>query len=202
MTRRNSCLLLAASLLLGACVASPPPPKEVFYRFLPIETQPLPAPALGGSVRVERLKAEGILSERALLFSQAHSTGKLEQYRYHHWSEPPAHLLTQGLIHYLQDMQAADKVIAADIRTEVAYSIDGDVLRLERILDDGTDRVVLELALRLQQFSNRELVLQKRYLETVDVESDNMTDVINAFSQARQRIYISFAEDLKALPSP
>jgi ABC-type uncharacterized transport system auxiliary subunit len=195
MTRCTTVLLLCAGAFLASC-ASSPPAKEVFYRFLEPASVELSGPVIDGTLRVERLRAEGILSERALLFSREDSPGMVEQYRYHHWAEPPARLVTQGLLEYLQQANVADKVIADDIRTEVDYSIDGEVLRLERVLGNGTSRVNMEVLLRLQEFDSRELVLQKRYRETIAVQEDSLIAVVDALSLARERIYQRFVKDL------
>lgn len=197
MNRYGTALLLCTGMILASCAASPPA-KEVYYRFLEASPADPSGPFIAGTLRVERLRAEGILSERALLFSREDSPGKVEQYRYHHWAEPPARLVTQGLIQYLQQAKVADKVIAADIRTEVDYSVDGELLRLERVIGNSTSRASVEMLLRLQKFESRELVLQKRYQETVAVQEDNLVAVVDALSLARERIYRRFVEDLFA----
>lgn len=195
---KNIARLVVASALLAAC-ASPPPPKEVFYRFDPLSDAADSEQVFEGNLRVDPLRAQGILSERALLFSRSESPGKLEQYRYHHWIKPPAQLLTDGLILHLQQAGIASQVIATGIRAEVDYSVDGELLRLERVIGDDQETVAVEILLRVQRFSTRELVMQKHYLETVAVNGDNMTDVIRAMSLAQQQIYAKFVSDLLGL---
>lgn len=200
MSRYKITVILGTCLALVACAASPPPPKEVYYRFLEPSPAALSRPVIDGTLRVEPLRAEGILSERPLLFSRKDSPAKVEQYRYHYWAEPPARLFTRGLVRYLQQAGVADKVIDVGVRTEVNFDIDGELLRLERVIDDGKSEASAEVLLRLQEFDSRELILEKHYQETFAVEKDDMTAVVNALSLARERIYRRFVEDLSKLP--
>lgn len=199
MKQRHFALgLLCLSLLLSACV-SPPPPKEVYYRF-----EALPAPAraskpITGKLRVASLRAQGVLSERALLFSHSATPGKLEQYRYHHWAKPPAQLLTEDLLLYLQQAGVARQVLDSDTRSEPGVEIGGELLRLERIVGDGKDHVNVEILLRAQHYRSRDLLLRRRYAESFDIPQDSMVATTQAMSLARQRIFERFLADLRKL---
>lgn len=190
--------LFLAAALLTACATAPLPPKEVFYRFDPVTDIPTGPRVIDGNLRLEPIRAQGILSERAILFSQADSPNRLEQYRYHHWEKPPAQLITEALLETLQASGLASQVVPADVRSRADFSIDGELLRLERILAKKQDAVTVELLLRLKRYSSRELVLQKRYAETIEVSDDNLPDVITAMSAARQAIFMRFLQDVRA----
>ncbi len=197
MRRLFSSTTFLLVFLIGC--ASAPPPKEVFYRFSADTAAKPVATALKGTARVERLKAEGILSERPILFSQAATPDKIEQYRYHLWSEPPSTLLTQLLLSHLQKSNIAEEVVDADLRTPVEYSVDGNIFRLERVINKGNDQAVVELRLRLLEFKSRKLLMQNRYLESVEIKGETLADVTQAMSLAVSKIYNRFSTDISAL---
>lgn len=189
--------LLFIALLCTACATAPPPPKEVFYRFNPASQSPGGQQVIDGNLRLEPIRAQGILSERALIFSQASHANRLEQYRYHHWEKPPAQLLTQALLNTLQGAGIAQQVVPADVRSHADYSIDGELLRLERVLGKKQDSVTVEILLRLKRYSTRQLVLQKRYAASREVRHDSLPEVVASMSAARDEIFSAFLKDIR-----
>ena len=192
--------LLALAFLVSGCV-NPPPPKEVFYRFDPVVLPDANHKPRIRQLRLEPIRAQGILSERALLFTHADSPTKLEQYRYHHWSKPPALLLYEDLELYLRAAKIARQVIGADVRADAQLSIDGELMQLERVIKGKKERVRIEVQFRVKQHRTRKLLLQQRYSENEVVEGQHVAAAVHAMSRARQRILDRLLSDLKTLPT-
>ena len=83
-------VLLAALAALAGCAKPPPVPVDQFYRLpSPGSAAALPNEPWGAAVYVRALRAYGLHTERAILFSEDAHAVSLERYHYRHWIAGP-----------------------------------------------------------------------------------------------------------------
>ena len=194
--RRSIPLIAFLALPLGGCLGSAPPvPRDHFYRIL----VPAPAhseiPTLQGVLSVAPLEADGLLRERALLYSATGVSHEMQQHDYHYWIDPPPRMLQNQLIDFMRSSGMATAVVAPDLRVEADYTLSGRVKRLERLLGGGPPRVVAELELDLVENATKRLILVRSYTAEVPSTDESVTASIVALNTALSQIFESFLSD-------
>jgi len=189
-------LLLLLALPLGGCLGSAPPvPRDHFYRIL----VPAPAhseiPTLQGVLTVAPLEADGLLRERALLYSATGVSHEMQQHDYHYWIDPPPRMLQNQLIDFMRSSGMAAAVVAPDLHVEADYTLSGRVKRLERLLGGGPPRVVAELELDLVENATKRLILVRSYTAEVPSTDESVVASIAALNTALSQIFESFLGD-------
>lgn len=197
--RITAAALVAAVVL--ACIADPVP-RENFYR-LPV---PAPSPvasgaALEGVLLVQRLGAEGLLTQRPLLYAVGEA-GPLHQYSYHLWVDAPTRMLQLSLAGFLRDAQVASAVVTPRLRVRADYQLSGRLLALERIEDDASPRVRVALEFALEDLEARELLLLREYRVVRPAEDDGMRAAVDAMRAAVGELYGRLLVDLVTPPAP
>lgn len=198
MTR--ACILattFAVAALLTGCMTSPPTPSEHYYRLQPAAVIAADSYGLPLSVNVQRFTADGLLRERALLYSEDDGHRVLKQHSYHFWMDSPARMLHDYWAARLHE--PARIQLAPDAGRK--YALHGRVRRMERLLSDNRVAVALSLELLLRDSQSREIVMQRRYDVIEQAGSDRIVDSVRAYEAALQRIYSQFAADLDTMSS-
>ena len=193
---------LAAALLalsIAACGGTAEAPRDQFYRLSVPVTPAGEAPALPGTVEVERFLAEGLITERALLYAAAATPEQLMQYRYHHWTDAPPRLLQEQLVSYLRAVRAALTVVTTEHRAEPDYVISAKVRRMEQLVGAGNPSVSLSIELSVRRERDGQLILIQVYDVERAVANQNMPDTVAAMSQALSALYGAFVADLRGL---
>ncbi|MBK8159258.1 MAG: membrane integrity-associated transporter subunit PqiC [Rhodospirillaceae bacterium] len=195
--RRALLVGLSSALLLGlaGCFGSAPPvPKEQYFRLISSSD---PAPVgnpLSGTVEVPPFKAEGVMGERPLLFTQDNGM-KLEQRNYAYWTDPPPAMLRDQLIAFLGAAKLADQVVPSELRVKAQYRVEGRIKRLEQLA--GTRNggaITLELALIDKETDD--IVASGIYEVTKDASGPNIDDAVHALNAGLDEIFAQFAADL------
>ena len=192
--------MVLVALGLAACQTAAPVPKDKFYR---LEAAPSTAAAraiLKEAIYVAPLRAEGPYAERAMLYVQASQPRELQQYHYHHWSEPPSGLVQEHMRASLEAMGLAPRVTDSASGGGVGYVLNARVLRLEKITDAGGGRAVVSLQIALQRKKPAELLLERTFVEEEVIKDDTQHGYAIATEVALKKIYVRLAEDLKSLP--
>lgn len=144
-------------LLLSACAVTPPTP-DVYYRL------DLPdAPRLGDfgrSIVVEPVRAQGIYSERPLLYARG---ATVQQYAHHLWAEAPALLLQDALMQALRDA-GASQVQSPELRATGDLTVRARLRRME-LVTDTEPRALLALDLAVSDRKG-EVVLSQQFEKT------------------------------------
>lgn len=193
--------LLAAlgltGVILTACAQSAPP-ADNFYR---LEIAPPAhrnaAARLPGVLEVNRLDADGVLSERALAYHD--KDGSLARYRYDLWAETPGTLVQDQLVEVLRAGKAADKVVTPDLRVPPDWSLRGKLKRFELLPEQG--KVLARMQLSVVSAKDGALVL----LETYEAETPSAAgprSAAAALARATADILTRFAADLAKAPIP
>lgn len=189
---RTALLALTASALL-AC-AQPAPPADNFYR-LDVAQPAVRAggPVLPGVLEVNRLEADGVLSERALAWQD--KDGSLARYRYDLWAEAPGALVQDQLAEMLRAQRAADSVVTPDLRVPPDWTLRGKLKRFELLPEQG--KVVARLQLSVVSAKNGQLVLLETYTSEMPSAADPKSATA-ALARATADILSRFAADLAA----
>ena len=187
-------LLVCLMLATGGCAKAPPVPTDNFYRLPPPQAgQPLGAPWSGGILLVRQLRADGLHSDRALLYSDDAQGLLLKRYAYHLWVDPPPKLVQQQLAAYLRAIGAARMVMTvADAAP--ALIVSGRITRFERQEEKTGVVVHVGLELRLEDDHGRPL-LQNDYHADLPAADAGIMATVNTIDKGLNRIYAEFAGD-------
>ena len=194
----KAALLLALTLLLTAC-AGGAPPQDSFYRLSVPAPHALTQVALPGIVEVSRFSGEGLVGDRAILYSYRDKPDKVDRYTYHLWIAPPPELLQEQLVRDLRQANAATTVVTADLRVPPDFVIEGRVRRVEQIAGVAPSGVV-ELELGVVRLRGNALVMLKTYRVEKPVASEQVPESIAGFESAVGEVYAHFLDDLSRLP--
>ena len=86
--------VLLCVIAISGCQSLPAAPEHKYYRLLTptASTSAAQHVHLPGELVVRSLRADGLYSERAIVFSDQPQQRQLQQYHYQHWLYPPAQL--------------------------------------------------------------------------------------------------------------
>ena len=147
-------LPLAVALALAGC-AQETVPQDQFYRLrVAVPAQAFGAPPLQGTLEVERLDADGLIASRPIVYSNAKTPNRVDEYHYHFWTESPPVLVQDALVAYLRGVGAAKVVVTPEVRVEPDYELSGRLSRFEQVRGAGA-KVVAEIELRLRELELR-----------------------------------------------
>jgi ABC-type uncharacterized transport system auxiliary subunit len=185
--RRVLPLLLAGGL--AAC-AAPEVPKEQYFRLVAAPDDVHATKPLDGAVEVPPFDADGVMTERPLLFT-ADGGHKLEQRNYAYWTNTPPQMLRDQLITYLRAARIAPQVIPSELRVDdVKYTIHGTVRRLEQTANPDGGTIEIELAL-LEKDSDK-LIFTKVFHVDEKTGSGKIDDAVTALNRGMNEIYRDF----------
>ena len=180
---------------MGGCAQTPAPPAN-FYRIYIDGPQASPAAHLDGVLVVRRFLADGLVSERSMVYGEGAGPNPLLQYHYHSWTESPTRMLQELLVPYLRNANVATEVITPEIRFDARFELSGKIRRMEQIR--GADsRVIVELEFGLSEPRAGRLVWIESYVAEVACETDSLLSAVEAFNQAISRIYSQLVDDIR-----
>jgi len=190
-------VLIAALLALGpAGCASDPPPADHFYDLIPDDSgRRFGEPLLSGTLVVERFTADGVLSERPVLYKPTDGTG-LRQYSYHYWSQSPGMMLRDAAIREYRRAGIAERVVSPAMRLLPAYRMTGSVSRLYHRRDNGAAAAVVRVEITITRARDGQPLLLETYTRTRRVRSPKLTAAVGAFQEALTEIIAQSMDDL------
>lgn len=196
----NPVALLAACamlLLLGACATAPGLPETTYYRLpdaAPVTR--LPAPLIELPITVEPLSADGLYSDRALIWSPDADGGRLRTYHYQLWIDPPVRLLQRRLLGSLREL-GITRVVADRLPAQLdALNISGRIARLERLQTGDGWQIAVALVLRADPSGGGRPWVIGRYQRQLPVQGDTVADSVRTIGQALDQIQTEFFQDL------
>ena len=121
---------ISIALALAACMTSPPAPTDTYYRLRPGEIPAAGVSQLPMSLQVQRFTADGLLRERAMLYSDDDGHRVLKQHVYHYWLDNPARLLHD---YWTAQLQGSNPMQVGQ-SSATDYELHGRLRRMERLL--------------------------------------------------------------------
>jgi ABC-type uncharacterized transport system auxiliary subunit len=191
--------LIAALLAVGPVgCASDPPPADHFYDLIPEDSgRRFGEPILDGTLVVERFTAEGVLSERPVLYKPNGGAG-LRQYSYHYWSQSPGLMLRDAAIREYRRAGVAKRVVSPAMRLLPAYRMTGSVSQLYHERRSGTATAVLAVEITISRARDGQPVLLETYRRRQRVDSRKIEAAVQAFQAALTDIVARSMDDLAA----
>ena len=182
-------------LLLMVGCGQPEVPDARFYRISvdqPIKEEEVVL--LKGQLLVRQFLADGLVSERPLIYTA--SSGVLQQYHYHSWSESPTRLIQEQLVKYLRRLKLAEEVVTPEMRIDADYELIGKIKLLEHILT-AEPSVSVELELGLVNAQAGALIFLGDYTSRIRCSNNSVEAAVLAFGQAISNIFGNFAQDVQ-----
>ena len=188
-------LPLAVALALAGC-AQETVPQDQFYRLrVAVPTQAFGAPPLQGTLEVERLDADGLIASRPIVYSNAKTPNRVDEYHYHFWTESPPVLVQDALVAYLRGAGAAKVVVTPEVRVEPDYELSGRLSRFEQVRGAGA-KVGGRGRVRLRERNDDRLLLLKTYRVETPTDSETVSDAVAAFDTALEQVLAALTRDI------
>jgi len=187
-------LSLVACLMLGACMGGARVPEDNFYRLenvAPVDA--LTAPALQGILMIQGGTAAPVYRDRALLYSEPGSPGRLQRYHYQYWIDSPPQLLQSGLADYLRAAGVARQVVLPQDGVDADFRLRIDIERFEHIRGQDSSRnggqVAVALRVTLIERATGKLLMQTQLQSDAAVQGGEFTAVAIAYQQVMTELY-------------
>jgi len=194
--------LAALAVAVVAGCAQPPVPRDHFYRVdAGAPERAFATPPLRGAVMVDRFRADGLVSQRPVVYSDAAHPFELLQYDYHYWVESPTVMMAYALTDYLRAAGAAGVVDGPDIRSAAGCRVSGNIRRFERVLGAGSSVVSVALEIRLTRRNDGAELLFETYRADMRAGDERMTSIVVAFNAALRHVFDQFLDALAARPA-
>ncbi|MCP3866868.1 MAG: hypothetical protein GY703_01990 [Gammaproteobacteria bacterium] len=189
-------ILISVVSVLYACASSAPVPQDHFYRLTaPDSPRSLDVPPISGKLTVDRVRASGLLRERALLYSLESTPEELKQHRYHHWVDVPSTMIRAQLIAYLRSLKPAGHE-TGPLSSDVSLRI--ELKRLERVLRDNGKGVSVSLELELEASTRKDAkpILVKVYTVEQPAQDSTVLASVRAMDLGIQMLFDQMLTDL------
>lgn len=182
---------------LAGCLGGTPP-RDHFYRIDPAQpATALPAPVLKGTLEVERLRADALTRERAILRVPSADSLQVTPYTYQLWIDTPTVMLQRSLAEYLRLAGVADRVVVPEMNVDENHELSGWIERLVHVRDE--DRVIAELDFSLIDARGTSQPLRRRYRVEVATGGTDMDKVVAAFNAAIGEIFERLVADIATI---
>jgi len=198
---------IAASImiagLLSACASAPPVPEDHYYRLQAVHAGEASTTKLfKGTIEVERFVADGLTSERSLVYSTQGKPNEVKAYHYHFWIKPPTVMLRDELVSFLRVARVADKVVTPELRVQAEYALTGKIKHLEQVVvakgqSQSSGRTLLEVELGLRRPNDGKLLFLKSYRQENATGDGGIGAAVDSLNTALSIVYADFLADLK-----
>ncbi|NQU72919.1 MAG: membrane integrity-associated transporter subunit PqiC [Rhodospirillales bacterium] len=188
-------LAIAVIFSLSGCMGSSQPvPPDNYYRLrVDAPTNHTEQPSLPGVLSIAALGGDGLVSARALLFTDQDKSHAVRQHNYHFWADSPTRLLQTELVSYMRQRGIAISVVTPQMRVRADYELVGKIKRLERILGKSSSHVVVELDLAVIRQSDRRLIMGDTYVVEIESRDESVQSSVAALNVALGQVFRSFS---------
>lgn len=198
----NRCIqnwvIYSSMLILSGCLSTEPVPENNFYRLVPIEQiKRYDKTSIPGSLVVERVKAIGILRERALLYSTDKSPEVVQQHHYHYWVDSPTSLIREQMVTYFRNANLANHVTTERRSGSGDYHLKVEMKKLERILlSSGRVAVKVTLAMELSASNQVRPLFTRNYSENRESKDPSVLASVRMMNESLTAIYSRMVQDV------
>jgi len=188
---------LALALIVAGCAAAPPVPEDNFYRLQAIYAGTATnGKLLPGNVEVDRFVADGLTSERPIVYSDSTSPNQVKAYHYHFWIKPPTVMLRDELVSFLRAAKVADRIVTPEMRAQADYVLTGRIKHLEQVRVDKGSRTLIEVELGLRRPRDGKILYLNSFRAENDAGSAAVVDAVDSLNTALSIIYSDFLAEL------
>lgn len=188
--------LVAVTFGLGGCASAPPAPEDHYYRLqATYAAGAAMANPLSGTIEVDRFVADGLTSERGLVYSDAATPSQVHAYHYHFWIKPPTVMLRDEMVAFLREAKAAKAVVTPELRVDADYALTGKIEHLEQVRGKGVNRTLMEIELALREAGDGKLLFLKTYRQE-NAAAEGVASAVDSLNTALSIVYADFLADL------
>ena len=196
----NLNLIFATVGLLTACGSAPPVPEDQYYRLQAIyASEPLTTKPLAGTIEVDRFVADGLTSERAIVYSDIQKPNQVRAYHYDFWIKPPTVMLRDELVSFLRKSKISDAVVTPEMRVNAEYALTGKIKHLEQVKMEAGYRTILEVELGLRHPNTGKLLFLDTYRLENDASGSSVGAAVKSLNTALSIIYSEFLTSISKL---
>ena len=170
-------------------------PEEHFYRLVVSPPPVATSAVLDGTLVVRRFVADGLTSQRPLVYGANATPHDLRQYNYHFWADAPPRMLQELTVDVLRNAKVAKQVVTPDTGVNPTYELAGKIKRLEH-LRGKPSRVVVRIELALNRVSDGSLVWIEDFAVEKSVTESAVAPATDAMGTALSEIFASMAASL------
>ena len=186
--------------LLSACGSAPPVPEDHYYRMQAVyASDPLAKRALPGIIEVDRFVADGLISERAIVYSEITKPSQVMAYHYEFWIKPPTVMLRDELVSFLRASKISDSVVSPEMRVKADYVLTGKIKHLEQVRMKSGYRSVLEIELGLRNPNTGKLMFLDTYRVENDASDAGVAAAVESLNTALSIVYTDFLTSISNL---
>lgn len=197
--RHLRALLLAGAVALLTACATPPGIPETTWHRLPAASAPakLNTPSALPIV-VQRMEADGLHADQALLYALDPSGDRLRAYHYNLWVDPPGYLLQRRMVQRLRAAGAAERVTDHLPGRPAALWVSGRIERFERVPRAGGGfEAQVSLRLRVSSRDGRLPLVDGEYAASSAAGDDSLAASVAALGVATDQALDRFLGDLE-----
>lgn len=196
----HAALAIAVAAALAACSFTRPPVERATYDLAPARGAVPSAGAKSVALKVKPFRTAPPYDGREFLYRK--SDGQLVADFYNGFAAGPGELVTTATTEWLKGSGLFGAVIEPGISADAAYALEGAVLAVYGDLRDGKrPAAVLDVQVYLVRAGpeGRELVLDRRFNERVDLPDAAPEALAKGYNEALARILGRLERDLGAL---
>ena len=190
--------LILLTSLLSACASAPSIPETTYHRLPRASDVAKLSQASTLPIVVQRLEADGLHADQALLYALDPNGHRLRGYHYHLWVDPPGYLLQRRLIQRLRAAGAAERITDQLPTRLPALWLSGRIEAFERVpTADGGWQGSVSLRLRLDARDGGLPLIDSEYSAQVEASDSSLTASVAALSQALDQVVVEFLAELE-----
>ena len=183
--------IISLAFLAASCASAPPVPKDNFFRISAPAAKTKNIKNLNGTLEIAEFKADGIISERAMAYTD--DGQKLNQYSYNYWLQQPGRILQNVLADYFRSTNAAPLVVTTNARITPDYLLTGEIRRFEH--QKSPSNAVIEVIFTLTRTRDGKILLLEK-LNAEEKCSSSPEAFASAMQKAVEKIIAQLAEKI------
>ena len=149
-------------------------------------------------IYVDRILAEGLYNERALLYTGDSGNNELQQYHYHFWITSPPKLIELNLVKYLRTANISPLMVTEPGSGE-QITISGNLRAFEKIFTKDNSQANIVIEFTVTRKGTDVPLLIREYQVTEAVSGDGVAAVVEAYNRGVFGIFSEFHTDLASV---